>query len=32
MIYKKKINIDFELHTVEGIKVYFENGLNPNRI
>jgi hypothetical protein len=32
MDHLKKIIIDFELHSVEGIKECFENGVNPNEI
>src|SRR6478609_6047122 len=32
MDYLKKIITDFELHSVEGIKECFENGVNPNEI
>lgn len=32
MDYLQKIIIDFELHSVEGIKSCFENGVNPNEI
>jgi len=32
MNYLQKIIIDFELHSVEGIKECFENGVNPNEI
>ncbi|SMP32579.1 ankyrin repeat domain-containing protein [Chryseobacterium profundimaris] len=32
MDYLKKIITDFELHSVEGIRACFENGVNPNEI
>ena len=32
MDYVKKILVDFELHSVEGIKDCFEHGVNPNQI
>jgi hypothetical protein len=32
MDYLKKITIDFELHSVEGIRECFENGISPNAI
>ena len=32
MDYLKKIVIDFELHSIDGIKECFANGVNPNEI
>ena len=32
MDYLQKIAIDFELHSVDGIKECFENGINPNQV
>lgn len=32
MDYLKKIITDFELHSVEGIRMCFENGVNPNEL
>lgn len=32
MDYLQKIIIDFELHSVEGIRECFENGVNPNEV